>query len=388
MRPIVCVAYLKDCNKMRFSDILGHESVKQRLVNLVDSDRVPHALLIHGRQGIGKLSMARALARYIHCSNRHDGDSCGVCPSCIQHNSFNHIDTYYSFPVQKISGRAATVSDDWIDSWRKFLNENTYVGLNQWLTYLDNANSQPKIYVEESSALMRKLNFTSHSGRQIVIMWLPERMGEDCANKMLKLIEEPLGDTMFVMVSNNPELILPTIYSRTQRIEMLRLSDEIVTDYVKLRYQLNDNDAAAMAHLAEGSILQADYMVENMKSQEQYLDLFIRLMRLAYQKNVAELRVWAKEVSSLGREGAIGFITYCLAQVRENFVYRLQLPQLNYLTVDEQEFAKKFHRFINERNVVSITQRLEQVITDIRANGNANIILYDLAIRVIMLLRV
>lgn len=387
MRFPACAAYLKHCIKMKFSDIPGHEGVKQRLRALVDNDRLPHALLIHGRPGVGKMSMARALAAYIHCTDRHDGDSCGVCPACRQHLSLNHIDTHYSYPVLKINGRTTTVSDDWNEQWREFLNDNPYMNFGEWLRLLENVNGQPRMYVEESADIMRKLNFTSHTGRQIVIMWLPERMGEECANKMLKLIEEPLGDAMFIMVSNDPESILPTIFSRTQRVEMLRLDDETVTRYIETRYTLPHADAVALAHLADGSILQADYRVSNLKRQQEFLDLFMRLMRLAYQKRVADLKVWANEVAALGREGSIDFLGYCLDQVRENFVYRLGISALNYMTVDETSFARNFHKFINERNVLELTSRLERAIKDIRANGNGKIVMFDFAVRVIMLLR-
>ena len=222
-----CGVCLKYFGAMRFCDIPGHEGVKQRLRNLVDEDRLPHALLIHGRPGIGKMMMARALAQYIHCTNRRNGDSCGVCPSCRQHESFNHIDTHYSFPVLK-KGSNETVSDDEIATWRKFLAESPYMDFGTWLSLLDNVNGQPAIYVEESTDIMKRVNLTSHAGRQIVIMWLPERMRVECTNKLLKLIEEPLGDSMFILVSNDPESVLPTIFSRTQRIEMLRLPDETV----------------------------------------------------------------------------------------------------------------------------------------------------------------
>ena len=313
---------------MRFADIPSHDNVKNRLVNMVDSGRLPHAILIHGRPGVGKMMLARALAQYVHCTDRRNGDSCGVCPSCIQHMSFNHIDTHFSFPVIK-RGSSTTVSDDWIAEWREFLQESPYMDFNEWLLKLDNPNGQPRIFVEESSEIMRKLNFTSHGGRQIVIMWLPERMREETANKMLKLIEEPLGDTLFILVSNDPEAILPTIYSRTQRVEVTRLADPVVEAYLRDSFRLSDSVAHAVAHLADGSILNAGRAVGNAEKREQYLRLFQQLMRLAYQKKVAELRSWTTEVAALGREGAADFLEYCERQFRENFIYHLGNPALN-----------------------------------------------------------
>lgn len=371
---------------MKFSDIPAHESIKERLRAMVDNDRLPHALLIHGRSGTGKMMMARALSQYIHCTDRQSGDSCGKCPACIQHESFNHVDTHFSFPVLKPKGKDSVVSDDWIVEWRDFLKENPYMDFKEWLVKLDNVNGQPRFYVEESADIIKKLNYTSRTGRQIVIMWLPERMGTECANKLLKLIEEPLGDAMFILVSNEPEGILPTIYSRTQRVEMCRLPDDIVSRYLVKKYDIDLSRAEAIAHLADGSIVEADYRVVNYERQEKYLELFIRLMRLAYQKKVGELRQWSNEVASLGREGTVDFLSYCISQIRENFIYHLHERSLNYMTVDEERFAKNFHKFINERNVLELTARFEKCIADILANANAKIELFELSVRTIMLL--
>ncbi len=371
---------------MKFSDIPAHESVKERLRALVDNDRLPHALLIYGRPGVGKLMMARALAQYIHCADRHDGDSCGVCPACMQHASFNHVDTHFSFPVLKRKGKDTIVSDDWIEDWRDFMTQNPYADFKEWLVKLDNVNGQPRIYVEESTDLIRKLSYTSRTGRQVVIMWLPERMGQETANKMLKLIEEPLGDTMFILVSNDVEGILPTILSRLQRVEMLRLPDDVIARYLADKYNMPADRAYSVAHLADGSIIDAELRITNFAQQEQYLELFMRLMRLAYQKKVGDLRAWSNEVASLGREGSVNFLTYCIEQIRENFIYHLQNRNLTYMTVDEEKFARNFHKFINERNVLELTSRFESSIKDILANANAKIVLFDLAVRVIILL--
>lgn len=373
---------------MKFSDILGHESVKTRLRTFVDKDRIPHALLLEGPIGIGKFAMARALAQYIHCEHRINGDSCGYCPSCVQHQSFNHIDTYFVFPVVKKSKPKKSFSDDYIDEWREFINENPYMEFDQWLVALDTANSQPSIYVDESEELIRKLNFTSHTAKyKVVLIWLPERMNDECANKLLKLIEEPYDDTKFILVSNNSREILPTIYSRTQRIEMKRLPDGLVAENLVEKYAVDYQNAMAIAHIAEGNMIAAEKGLSLSKENQKFLDLFMQLMRLAYQRKVKELKDWSLDVHGLGREQSMRFLDYCQRLIRENFIYNLQVPQLNYLNKSEADFSANFARFITERNVLKLIEVLNRAQLDIAGNANAKIVLFDTTIKVILLLK-
>lgn len=374
---------------MKFSDIPGHDSVKSRIRTLIDNDKIPHALLLEGPVGIGKFAMARATAQYIHCENRRDGDSCGCCPSCLQHQSFNHIDTHFVFPVVKKTKPKKSFSDDYIDEWREFLQENPYMDFEQWLVALDNANAQPVIYVDESEELIRKLNFTSHSAKyKVVLMWLPERMNAECANKLLKLIEEPYEDTKFILVSNNSQEILPTIYSRTQRIEMKRLSDDILANSLVEKYSVDYQDAMAVAHIADGNMIAAEKGLCLNKENQKFLDLFMQLMRLAYQRKVKELRDWSADIHGLGREQSMRFLDYCQRLIRENFIYNLQEPRLNYLNRDEASFSANFARFITERNVMKLIDVLNRAKIDIAGNANAKIVMFDMSIKVILLLKV
>ncbi len=373
---------------MKFSDIPSHDSAKQRLRNFVDNNKIPHAILLEGPCGIGKFALARAFAQYVHCENRHNGDSCGECPSCLQHKSFNHIDTHFVFPVVKKSSPKKTYSDDYIDSWKEYLEENPYMDFEKWLVALDNVNAQPAIYVDESESLIRKLNFTSHQAKyKVVLFWLPERMNEECANKLLKLIEEPYSDTLFVFVSNNSREILPTIYSRTQRIELKRLSDEVIAKSLEESYAVSHQDAMALAHIADGNMIEANKAVSLTKENQQFLDLFMQLMRLAYQRKIKDLKSWSVDVAGLGREREIRFLSYCQRLIRENFIYNLNVSELNYLNREEAQFSKNFARFITEKNVIKLVEVLNRAMLDISGNANAKIVLFDMAIKVILLLK-
>ncbi len=373
---------------MKFNDIPSHESAKKRLISFVDNNRIPHAILLEGQNGIGALALARAFAQYIHCENKQNGDSCGKCPSCLQHQSFNHIDLHFSFPILKKQSSKPSISDDYIEEWKEFISDNIYVDIDKWLEFLGNTNGQPKIYVEESTELIRKLNFTSHKAKyKIVLMWLPERMRDECANKLLKLIEEPHDDTIFILVSNNSQEILPTIYSRTQRIELKRLDENVIAEYLVTKYSIDNNDAISIAHISEGNMLQAIKNIQLNTRNTLFFDLFVKLMRLSYQRNVKELKIWSNEVATLGREQEIQFLTYCQRLIRENFIYNFNEKSLNYLNKDEAKFSINFARFITERNVIKLIETFNNALIDISGNANSKIVLFDMSIKTILLLK-
>ncbi len=371
---------------MKFSEIIGHDAVKERLQAMIDDDRLPHALVLEGPEGVGKFALARATVQYLHCQNRQNGDSCGQCPSCIQHQSFNHIDTIYSFPILKSAGGA--VSDDFIPLWKDFLQQSPYMDFELWQKLLGNPNGQPVIYVDESQQIIHKLSYTSHGAScKAVIMWLPEKMNTQCANKLLKLIEEPHPGVKLIFVSNTPGEILPTIYSRLQRIEMKRISDDDVVTYLQSRYTIDSTDAMAIAHLAEGNILSAEKNMANNSETHAFLELFQILMRLAYQRKIGNLKKWSQDAAALGREQASRFCDYCQRQIRENFIANLKMSQLNYLNREEMAFSRNFSPFINERNVEQLSSLFGKAKEDIIANGNGKIIFFDVAVKVILLLK-
>lgn len=373
---------------MKFADIHCHDDIKERLRAMVNDRRLPHALLLEGPEGASKMMLARAFVQYLHCTGRQPGDtdSCGHCPSCRQHESFNHSDTFYSFPVVKKGD--FSVSEMFMKEWKVMLTENPLMPFAKWAELLDNINAQPKIYVNEGQEIIRKLNVTAVAAdHKVVVMWLPEKMMPPTANKILKVVEEPFADSMFVMVSDTPRDILPTIYSRLQRIKVPRYTDTEVATYLRDRAAVDPAMADDIARLSDGSLNKAMSLICVNDSAAQWLEMFATLMRLAYQRKVRELKGWSTDIAALGREQIMSFLAYCERLVRENFVLNINAPQLNALTSAEAAFCARFSPFINERNVLKIKSLFDAAIDDIAANTNSKIVLFDVAVRMCMLIR-
>ena len=372
---------------MYFKDIIGQETVKQRLRLEVREGRVPHAQLFAGPEGTGALPLAIAYARFLLCTRRGEEDACGTCPSCVKLNKLAHPDLHFVFPVVKRKGGGDTVSDDYIREWRELAISTPYFGMNHWLDIMGAENQQAQIFVKESDELVRKLSLkSSEGGYKVVIIWLPEKMKVECANKLLKLLEEPPAQTVFLLVSEEPDRILPTILSRTQRINVPRLEDAEIAEALKARFGLQDTDAAETARLAEGSYLQALEIIHLSEDTQLFFGLFVSLMRLAYQRKVKEMREWSDTVAAMGRERQKDFLTYCQRMVRESFVSNFHRKEMNYMNREEENFTIRFAPFINERNVMGITDELAEAQTHIEQNVNPRMVFFDFALKMIVLL--
>ena len=372
---------------MRFKDIIGNERAIAQVRRMIDSGTLPHALLLHGEPGVPKLALALASAQYLHCTNRRDGDSCGECPSCLQHQSLNHADTFFSYPIVK-KGDTPT-SEDFAREWREFIADSGVVeDYERWLSLLGNANAQPIIYQSESDSILRKMSFAAYSAKfKVLIMWMPEKMNEACANKLLKLIEEPSDDSVFILVSDNVKAILPTILSRTQRVEMVKPGIDCVARYLESEYSVSAQDALALAAPADGNVLQAVNNMRNDSETKVFHAKFMELMRKAYMRDLKGLKEWSDEIADYKREKSRRFLAYAARMVRENFIYNLHEPSLNYQTADEAQFSTRFAPFINENNAEPMLELFTTASTDIQGNANAKIVLFDTAIKVTILIK-
>ena len=384
---------------MYFSDLIGQQDIKNRLIQTVKENRIPHAQLLRGPEGVGKLGLAIAYARYICCENRGETDACGTCPSCVKYNKLAHPDLHFVFPVIKPTGKSSVVCDDFVADFRSTLIESPYFSMQDWYARISDDAKQGMIYANESQEIIRKLSLkTYESEYKIMIIWLPEKMNDTCANKLLKILEEPPEKTVFLMVSNAPDEIITTILSRTQHIHVPRLTtDEIVVALLQNRdLDITQQDAVNVARISNGSYLSALAILGEDDENKVNFERFVMIMRLAWQvgnrkdhASLKTLRKWSDEMaaSSIGRERQKKFLQYAQHMTRENFILNLQQAELNYLTTYETDFSRKFSPFINERNVEDIMKEFALAERHIEQNVNAKMVFFDLVLKIIMLLK-
>ena len=381
---------------MRFCEIIGQDEVKKQLRQAVREGRIAHAQLFTGISGVGKLGLALAYAQYIACPNRTEEDSCGKCPSCLQYQKMQHPDLHFAFPIVKDS--QGDVCDTYVEKFRNLVLESTYFDLEDWYRALGVETKQGMIYDNESSEILRKLSLKSFGdGYKVMVIWQAEKMNPNCANKLLKLLEEPPTKTLFLLVTEHPEQLLSTILSRVQEVRVPRLSEETIASGLCGEYSwLGVEDAKAIAHMANGSYLTALKTMNESEDNQGYFDDFVALMRNAWlvgqKKDYSaplKLRQWSQEMadSKVGREKQKAFLQYAQRQIRENYIYNFACPEMNYQTEKERQFSTRFAPFIHEGNVEKMMDELGKAEQQIGQNGNAKIIFFDLCLQMIVLVK-
>jgi DNA polymerase III subunit delta' len=375
---------------MDFAHIPGQKELIDRLIHSVTEERVSHAQLLCGPEGCGSLAIALAYAKYISCENRSETDSCGTCKSCIKYEKMIHPDLHFVFPVIKNKKETEPVSDSYIEEWREFVKRSPYFTLNNWLDSIEVGNAQGLIFASEAGEIIKKLNLKAYeSDFKIMIIWLPEKMHLSTANKLLKLIEEPPEKTLFLLVSEEPDKIVPTIISRCQMIKVPGFTTREISSYLIRKNTCTEEKAKEIARVANGNIIRSIELCENEDSSIQNLEKFKKLMRFAWKRDIISIISWSEEISGTGREAQKNFISYSLRIMRENLMLTLgqMKNDLVFLAGEEASFSKNFHPFINQENIYQLTDEFNNAYSHIEANGNAKIIFLDLALKVIRLIR-
>lgn len=365
---------------MLYENIVGQEEAKSRLIKMVKEERVPHALLFSGREGCGNLPTALAFAQHLYCTDKKEKGSCGVCPSCNKVSKLVHPDLHLVFPIAK--SKDVKSSDDLMKEFREAFLQNPYLSLSDWFNELSAENKQPIIPVEEANDILRKLSYTSYEGSyKMMLIWQPEKMNAEAANKLLKILEEPPEQTIFILVSNNPEQLLATIFSRVQQIPFYSISEEDISKALIERFKVNVEVAKQTAILANGSYSDALHLISQNEENVSFLTNFQTFMRLALKFDCTKALSWIDDNAVIGREKQKQFLQYGLEVFRDSLMYNYGDRNLVRLSGQEKQFLEKFAPFINQKNYERLVEEFNTNYYYIERNANPKILFMDLLLK-------
>ena len=374
---------------MRFADITGQQELKAHLVRSIDSGRISHAQLFTGVAGAGTLPMASAYVQYLNCTNRHDGDSCGECPSCRKIAALAHPDLHFVFPVNKQGKKSGEVvrSDDFIDDWREIVaTTGGYFSPQEWFDRLDLGKTlKGMISAKETDEIIRKLSFKSFEAEyKTMIIWLPETMNEEAANKILKILEEPWDKTLFILVTERADRLLQTIISRTQEVAVPRLKSEVLEQVVRSAGESDEAKVRNVARLANGDLCELRRLMAGATDDVRHesFEMFCSLMRFSYNDRHLELITWAEEIAQLTREQQLSFLRHSARLLRESYIMHAGAFGATYLWGEEAAFCNKFAPFIGSRNIEPLIGEIETAMAQIGQNGNPKIVFTHFALTV------
>ncbi len=369
---------------MRFSDIPGQKQIKERLKRTVIEQRVSHAQLFLGPPGSGKLPMALAYAQYINCHNRSADDSCGVCPSCLQYGKLAHPDLHFLYPIATTKEfDSKPLSTMFLPYWRKIVPESKgFFSVNDWYEQIGIENKQGLINTEDCNELIRKLSYTSYESEyKVMIIWMVEKIHHTGANKILKILEEPPDKTLFLLIAEHHELLLPTILSRTQLVKFPKYSDEEIEQGLVMLGGCSADDAHNAKLAADGNMTEGLKIVGEGNSNEEHFKVFRDWMRVCYRKDVQAMVKMAAEFNSGGRENMKRFLLYSLRVTRYCALNNLGLNDYVNSDGEEMSFINAFTPYINHRNVHLFAEEFNDSVYHIERNANGSLLFLDISLK-------
>ena len=365
---------------MQFVDVVGQQELKKHFISEINSGNVAHARLFYGKTGYGTLPLALSFAAYLFCENKQESDSCGVCPSCLKVNKLQHPDLHFSFPTVQVDANKSILM---LDKWREQVEENPYFSELDWLKRIDPKERNMIISVFESQEIIKKLSLKAYEGGyKAMIIWLPESMNTQAANKLLKLLEEPTPKTVFILVAESHESMLRTILSRTQVVRVPKIDDDEMKVFLRNRGKI---EAAAIDRVviqSDGDFIQAMAACDRQDDSEVNRELFIKLMRVSYRKDVIGMLDWAEEISNATKDSQKVFLEYALHMVRQSMLKNYTGDQLTRLTQDEDAFLANFARFITGNNLRDFMLTFSDSHYYIERNANSKILFTNISFQV------
>jgi len=389
---------------MQFADIIGQQEVKQQLAELVQHNRLSHALLFLGKEGSGSLSLALAFSQYVVCEKvngkntaiqagpslfgdpqpqtsnlKLQTDSCGVCSACLKAQQFVHPDIHFSYPTVTKKPGEKPIATDFIAEWREFLKLNPYGNSFDWIELIkEKENSQGKITAEECNDIIRKLSLKSfESEYKILIMWMPEMLGTE-GNKLLKLIEEPPPNTLFILVTENEAQVLQTIVSRCQLVKIPSLTTQDIEEALINRNKTEPAIARQVAGVSDGNYREALQLVQH--AEEDWQSLLREWLNAILKTGPVAQTKWVEEASRLGREKQKQFLRYFNHLLEQAIHYRIMGERLN-IGEKERDFAERLNKIAGIEQQQAIIEELDRASYYIERNAHGKMLFHALTIK-------
>lgn len=385
---------------MLFSEVIGQKEIKQRLIRTVSENRVAHAQLFYGAEGRGKLALAMAYAQFISCKDPNKiakEDSCGVCSSCIKYNKLIHPDLHFIYPVaeskvvkRNTSSKKSIVSSDYIVPWRDLVLENGYyVSLNDWYQKLDIERKQASINTADCGGILGTLSYSSYEAEyKIMVIWMIEKLYYQAAPRLLKILEEPPEKTVFLLVAEQIDMVIPTILSRLHQIRVPKIDDAAMIEACRTKLNFTEEKAIEISRLANGNFRQAVKLQFQAEDHGKNLVKFVEWMRICYAPDIPALLSFSSEQAKENREQSKQFLQFGMETLRRCLMIHLGHVDMVRLADAERNFHVKFAPFIHNGNIQQFAKEFDSAILHIERNVNGQLIFLDLSLSITKLLRV
>ena len=369
---------------MQFKEIIGQDAVKQHLLQTVTENRVSHAQLFLSPQGSGALPLAIAYAQYINCTEKITDDSCGACASCRKYERLIHPDLHFSYPF--FASKDVKIATDVLEEWRNMVLENSYFDLDIWRSKLNADNKQANINIAEAHDIIKKLSYKAFEAEtKVLIMWLPEFLDRE-GNALLKIIEEPPANTLFILVAQNQEQILSTILSRTQIVKIPKLDDGTVKQYLMDKANLSENQAEEYSFLADGNLIEANALLNDQANNN--AGYFSEWLRMGYGNRVPDMMAFTETAASWGRENQKNFLKYGINFLRECGLLLSGADTLVKLPPQHFEVAKKLSTHVlNMAMIEALINEFEKAHYHIERNANPKILFLDVSLQLVKIIK-
>jgi DNA polymerase-3 subunit delta' len=363
---------------MLFKEVIGQPVIKKHLTEMVRQNRLSHALLFAGKEGSGALPLAIAFAQYVLCESKEE-DACGKCNACIKSKALVHPDVHFSYPVISKKPGDKPISTDFISEWRDFISTFAYGNVYDWLQLIGAENKQGNITANECNDIIRKLNLKSfESGYKILILWLPEYLGTE-GNKLLKLIEEPPPGTLFILVTENEAMVLPTIISRTQLVRVPPMTTNDIQQALVEKGKMSSDQARQIASVSGGNYRESLQLIQH--AGDDWMALLREWLNAIMKSGPVAQVKWIEEISKLGREKQKQFLRYFNYLLEQSIKIQVMLGHDLPFPDVEKDFAVRLNKMTGIDQQRAIVEELDKASYYIERNANAKMLFHALTIK-------